>query len=195
MKHFEETLRQALGESPLNPSMLALCQEHWELVKRWNARTNLTALVDDGEAALRHYADSLAGLAHLPAGALVDLGSGAGYPGIPLAIAQPDRPVTLVEPRNKRASFLETAAARLNLKNVRVLTAASTDKPPSLFAVAVTRATFSDSADLVACLNWLVPGGKLIAYRTDPSGLPNNQIVPYKVGDQKRVLEIFTRSS
>ncbi len=181
---------ESLGLS-LEPAKVALLEQHWELVKAWNARVNLTSILDDATAAERHYADSLAALPVLPPGPIVDIGSGAGFPGLPLAVAEPERPVLLLEPRRKRASFLETAAARLGLTNIQVRTGRHADAPTERFAAAVTRATFSDPKELAACLAWVKPGGLLIAWRSSETGDRAARQHPYQLGNQARVLEIW----
>ncbi len=170
-----------------------LCARHWELVLAWNERVNLTAISDNVEAAWLHYRDSLAALPLLTQGPVLDVGSGAGYPGIPLAIALPELQFSLLEPRRKRASFLENAAARLGLNNVRVLNGAIEDAPPELFAAAVTRATFSSLLDLDKCLGWIKPGGKVVAYRSEGVPLTGSMLTPYKVREETRLLEVFLR--
>jgi 16S rRNA (guanine527-N7)-methyltransferase len=123
----------------------------------------------------------------------VDLGSGAGYPGIPLAIAEPERSVLLVEPRQKRTSFLEVVASRLGLKNVRTRVGRSEEEPGELFANVVTRATFSEEGDLEACLRWLAPGGRLIAYRADNVRSKAIAVVPYALRRDTHALHIWEK--
>ena len=159
---------------------------HWRLVQQWQQRVNLTALETDVDAAFFHYADSLAALPHLRPGAVLDIGSGAGFPGIPIAIADPSRRVVLLEPRRKRATFLEVCAARLGLKNVAVRHGASTDAPTESFANVLTRATFSDPAELESCRAWVAKGGMLVAYRSSP--LDGIRSVSYALGDETRFL-------
>jgi 16S rRNA (guanine527-N7)-methyltransferase len=166
---------------------------HWELLIQWNARVNLTAVTDPADAAWLHYRDSLAALPYLPDGPIVDLGSGGGFPGIPLAIAQPDRPVTLIEPRRKRASFLEVAAGRLELSSVRIREASHRDDPGEPYAAAVTRATFSSPDDLEACLTWVRPGGVLVAYRSERSGASATEVHSYDLRGDRRVLEVWRK--
>lgn len=187
-------LEQALADLPVgrDPRVLDLLARHWELVSTWNTRVNLTAIEDATEAAWLHYRDSLEALAVLVPGTLVDLGSGAGYPGVPLAIAAPERRVTLVEPRRKRVSFLQTVVARLGLANVTVLEGRSDDTPPAQFANVVTRATFAETRDLVACQKWLAPGGRVVAFRTAASGEASAQVHAYRLQDEARVLELWT---
>jgi 16S rRNA (guanine(527)-N(7))-methyltransferase RsmG len=177
--------------------MVSRLEAHWELVKAWNARVNLTSIADDAEAAERHYADSLVALQVLPLGPIVDIGSGAGYPGVPIAIVQPERPVILLEPRRKRASFLEMASARLGLRNVRVIHGRVEDAPDQSYAAAVTRATFSDPKGLQDCLGWVQPEGQVVLWRSDPTGLHaqwGGRLHPYELAGQKRLLEIWVRS-
>lgn len=89
-----------------------------ELLAKWNRSYNLTAVRDPLEMVSRHLLDSLAVLPYVHGEALADLGSGAGFPGIPLAIARPDLTVTLVESNGKKARFLREAARSLPLSNV-----------------------------------------------------------------------------
>ena len=90
------------------------------LLDRWNRTYNLTAIRDPGEMVTRHLLDSLAMHAFVEDGALADLGTGPGLPGIPLAIAKPRLRVTLVESNGKKARFLREAVRTLGLGNARV---------------------------------------------------------------------------
>ena len=109
---------------------------------KWNARTNLTAIRKDSEALLKHYADRCRDGEHSAGVAAFDVGSGGGFPGIPLSIVRPDLTWRLLEPRQKRVSFLKATVARLGLKNVEVIAARSDETPASTSDIAVTRATF-----------------------------------------------------
>lgn len=163
----ESKIAQTLQELP--GDAFEKMEMHWNLVLRWNARSNLTSIQDAQEAACLHYWDSLAAVALLGNGPIVDFGSGAGFPGMVLAIACPGVAFTLVEPRRKRASFLQAAKLRLGLENVKVLQARIEDTPDKSYAQAVTRATFSALEDLHKAQCWLQPGGALLAFRG-----PNN---------------------
>jgi 16S rRNA (guanine(527)-N(7))-methyltransferase RsmG len=109
------------GIVDLSPSQVAALQAHYELLLRWNRILNLTRLENLEEAVERHYCESLFLAAHLPAGNLriADVGSGAGFPGFPVAIARPDCEVTLIESHQRKAVFLREASR--GLANVRVL--------------------------------------------------------------------------
>ncbi len=91
-----------------------------ELLERWNATYNLTAVRDPGEMVTRHLLDSLAIAPHVTGATLADLGSGAGLPGIPLAIVAPEREILLVDSNGKKARFLREVVRRLGLARVRV---------------------------------------------------------------------------
>ena len=178
----------------LDDAQLEQLAGHWALVKEWNRRMNLTAIMSDSRAASLHYRDSLELLKVVGAGRVVDLGSGAGFPGVPLAIARPAQHIVLVEPRRKRASFLRTVKNRLQLSQVEVLEARSEHAPPQLFDWAVTRATFSDRDDLLACLQWLRPGGQLVAMRAAADAShQSTQRHRYEVDKSSRILESFVR--
>ena len=94
---------------------------HQELLVKWNKKINLTTVTSMEAAARRHYVESLFVVNHLPAEplSLLDLGSGAGFPGIPIAVARPDVRVTLAEATQRKAAFLKEATR--DLPNVRVL--------------------------------------------------------------------------
>lgn len=91
------------------------------LLARWNATYNLTAIRDPGEMVSRHLVDSLAILPYVQGHTLADLGTGPGLPGIPLAIANPQRQVLLVDSNGKKVRFLREAIRSLKLENVRAV--------------------------------------------------------------------------
>src|ERR1700738_4164741 len=86
---------------------------------RWNQSINLTTVTDPAEAVERHYGESLLLAEHLTAGRVVDIGSGAGFPGIPVAVVRPECHVTLVESHQRKAVFLREATRQMS--NVRVI--------------------------------------------------------------------------
>src|SRR5258706_15685238 len=107
---------------PLSPVQLQQLESHYELLLRWNAKLNLTRMDSVEEATRLHYCESLFLGNRLPAGPLriVDIGSGAGFPGIPVAILRPECRITLVESHKRKAVFL--AEAVRNLANAKVVT-------------------------------------------------------------------------
>ncbi|MBK7417306.1 MAG: 16S rRNA (guanine(527)-N(7))-methyltransferase RsmG [Dechloromonas sp.] len=91
-----------------------------DLLLKWNKTYNLTALRDPAQAISHHLLDSLAILPHIGAGDLLDVGSGGGLPGIPLAIVKPELSVSMVDTVQKKTTFLQQAVIELGLKNVTV---------------------------------------------------------------------------
>lgn len=92
--------------------------DYLELLLRWNARTNLTAIRDVDGILRRHFVESIACARSLPAGirSLLDFGSGAGLPGIPISVCRPELEVTLAEAQNKKAAFLNEVVRTLRLR-------------------------------------------------------------------------------
>jgi 16S rRNA (guanine527-N7)-methyltransferase len=107
-------------ELPLDDAATDRLLAYVALLARWNAAYNLSAVRDPAEMVTRHLLDSLAILPHVAGETLADLGSGAGLPGIPLAIATPGRRVTLVDSNGKKARFLRAAVRELGLANATV---------------------------------------------------------------------------
>lgn len=120
-----ETLRSGLKSLALDPALAAPLLDYLALLLRWNQTYNLTAVRDPAEMVSKHLLDSLAmhpyvGDIAARGGSLADLGTGAGLPGIPLAIASPGLRVTLVESAGKKARFMREAVRQLGLVDVRV---------------------------------------------------------------------------
>jgi len=137
------------------------------LIEKWNKVHNLTAVREPEQMVVLHLLDSLAVLPHV-AGAktLLDVGTGAGLPGIPLAIARPDLAVTLLDASHKKAAFLRQAKAELALANVAVA-CERVEKwhPATLFDIVVSRA-FAELAEFVEQAKHLVaPGGAMLAMK------------------------------
>jgi 16S rRNA (guanine527-N7)-methyltransferase len=111
----------AAGLKPLEPDLSAKFELYLALILRWNAKMNLTAIRDSYDILNRHFVESIACAQALPAGikTLLDFGSGAGFPGIPIALCRPEIAVTLAESQGKKAAFLREAVRGLTL-NTRV---------------------------------------------------------------------------
>ena len=132
----------------------------------WNTRVNLTAIKDPAEAVDKHLLDSLALLPRLRGLAVADVGSGAGFPGLPLAIADPDRRYVLIESTGKKAKFLRHMVARLDLPNVEVVAERSESyRPKRPFDTVVARA-LGPLAEFVRVAGHLAGrGGRLLAMK------------------------------
>jgi 16S rRNA (guanine527-N7)-methyltransferase len=139
---------------------------HLDLLDEWGARMNLTAIRDREQQLTKHVLDSLSVLPYLQGARVADVGSGAGFPGIPLAIVAPGTHFALIESTGKKCRFLEHVRATLGLSNVEVVQSrAETYKPASRYDTVVARAV-GPIADLVRNAGALVAGGgRLLAMK------------------------------
>jgi 16S rRNA (guanine527-N7)-methyltransferase len=150
------------GLPALNPEQIADFEAYLSLILRWNTRTNLTAIRDDGGIVSRHFLESIASAHALPVGirTLLDFGSGAGFPGIPIAIVHPEIAVTLAESQGKKAAFLQEAVRVLGLQ--AKVHAGRAEELGSVFDCVVLRAVdkmegaVHSAAHLTARSGWLV---------------------------------------
>ena len=164
-------LRVGLADLQLDPALETPLLDYLSLLLRWNRTYNLTAVRDPREMVTKHLLDSLAmhpyvdGLARA-GGALADLGTGAGLPGIPLAIAKPGLRVTLVESAGKKARFMREAVRQLKLADVQVAESRieALDMPGAFDAI-----TARALATLPLLVEWggplLKPDGRLLAMK------------------------------
>jgi 16S rRNA (guanine527-N7)-methyltransferase len=150
----------------LDEAQLARLVAHLDLLDDWNSRMNLTAIRDRPSQLTKHLLDSLTVLPYLQGERIADVGSGAGFPGIPLAIVEPRRHFTLIESTGKKCRFLEHVRDALELKNVEVVQSrAESYKPEVRFDTVLARAV-GPVADLVKVADPLVvAGGRLLAMK------------------------------
>ena len=137
------------------------------LIEKWNKVHNLTAIREPEQMLAHHLLDSLAVLSHFGAAkSLVDVGSGAGLPGIPLAIARPELAVTLVDSSHNRQAFQQQCKAELSLTNVTAIHSRVEDyKSGAGFDIVISRA-FSDLSEFISVARHLcAPGGRLLAMK------------------------------
>jgi 16S rRNA (guanine527-N7)-methyltransferase len=144
-----------------------------ELLLEWNSKFNLTRITDPGEIAIKHYLDSLSVLPVVRMSgraSLIDVGTGAGFPGIPLKIALPDLRLTLLDSSRKRLTFLEAMCQDLELSAVNTIHARAEDAGRDKtcrgqfdFAVARAVARLSVLAEL--CIPFCRKGGRFVAYK------------------------------
>ena len=139
------------------------------LLDKWNRTHNLTAIREPHRVVTHHLLDALATLPHLPGAKslrLIDVGSGGGVPGVPLAIVRPQWRITLLDSNRKKTAFLRQAVAELALPNVTVVAMRAEDyTPDARFDVVISRA-FADLAQFAAAARHLVrPDGRLLAMK------------------------------
>ena len=175
-----QQLREGLAalELELPDAIQAKLLAYVALLKKWNATYNLTAIRDEGEMVTQHLLDSLSVLPVLQESALAgrrwaDIGSGAGLPGIPLAIVQPDLDVSLIETVEKKSAFQRQAKIELGLTNVTVVNRRVEDVPGGQFDAVISRA-FADLAEFIRLAGHLLTrGGRLYAMKGQ---LPEDEI-------------------
>lgn len=136
------------------------------LLQKWNKTFALTALRDPEKAVSHHLLDSLAILPYVKFDSLLDVGSGGGQPGIPLAIVRPELRVTLLDSNSKKTAFLQQAVIELGLSNIAVHCGRVEQyQPPAKFAAIVSRA-FAELSDFVTLSRQLlVPEGRWLAMK------------------------------
>ena len=136
------------------------------LLTKWNKVYNLTAVRDPQEMVTRHLLDSLAVVPYLPPGRIIDVGTGAGLPGIPLSMVFPDRDFTLLDSNGKKTRFLVQAKAELGLENVTVEhQRVEQFKPDHNFDCVITRAFASVADILSASRHLLTRDGQMMAMK------------------------------
>jgi len=150
----------------LDEAQLDKLVAHLDLLDDWNSRMNLTAIRDRPSQLTKHLLDSLTVLPYLHGQRIADVGSGAGFPGIPLAIVEPHRHFSLIESTGKKCRFLEHVRDTLQLANVEVVQSrAEAYKPDIRFDTVIARAV-GPVADLVKVAGPLVVGGgRLLAMK------------------------------
>ena len=181
----------------------ALLSEYIDVLHAWNQRYNLTAVREPEQMVSRHVLDSLAAAPFLHGDNILDVGSGAGLPGIPLAVAFPERRFVLLDSNGKKSRFLTHAVAILGLKNTEVVQVRAEDyRPAEGFVTVISRAlaSLADFLDRTAHLGapdgrWLAMKGKHphAELQNLPAGFRLVKVHPLKVPGldaQRCVVEI-----
>lgn len=163
--------------------------DYLALLEKWNKVHNLTAVRDPSDMVTLHLLDSLSVLPHIKSGSLLDVGSGAGLPGIPLSIVRPDLQVTVMDSSHKKASFMRQAKATLGIPNLEVVCGRVEEfHPEHKFNMVISRA-FSDLAEFMRLTAHLCDeGGVWLAmkgvYPFDELAQikgPTSEVVPLRV--------------
>lgn len=163
--------------------------EYMELLIEWNEKMNLTAITEPEEIILKHFIDSITILKDIEDNSrVVDVGTGAGFPGVPLSIMNPTLKITLVDSLNKRLIFLQEVVNKLQLKNVEIIHARAEEfgqnkKYRESFDVATSRAV----ANLSTLSEYLVPlvkvGGKVVSMKAADA--------QQEINDAKKAIEVL----
>jgi 16S rRNA (guanine527-N7)-methyltransferase len=173
-----------------------------DLLLRWNQKLNLTAVTEPSALVDKHLLDSLALVPFIGnARSLVDIGTGPGLPAVVLAIACPDLAVTAVESIQKKVTFVRTVSRELSLALRTECVRVEQWKPPVLFDIAVSRATFEPSEWVSRGASLVAPGGKLLAMLsaqqrrpTAPVGFGEVDGAEHVIAGAVRRVACFTRT-
>ena len=146
-------------------------ETYYELLTLFNSKFNLTAIIEKGEVFDKHFIDSVAGLKFLSGTKLIDVGSGGGFPAIPLKIADKNLHLTMLEATNKKCEFLSTVCSKLNLDNVMVINGRAEELSHKIgyresYDCCTARAVARLNILVEYCLPFLKIGGKFIVYKS-----------------------------
>ena len=169
---------------PLEPAQVDQFVTYWRELKRWNSRMNLTSIRTDREIIIKHFLDSLSVLQCFdikPGDSVIDIGTGAGFPGLPIKIYIPDIKLILVEPSSKKVSFLRFLISQLS-RNCQLNTSSSWENPRivaqraeecitngqhiTAYDWVLTRYVASIEDSAAYCLPLLKPNGTWVAYKS-----------------------------
>jgi 16S rRNA (guanine527-N7)-methyltransferase len=144
---------------------------HGQCLLEWNRRINLTAITRPEDVAVKHFLDAIAPLVHLPAqGRLLDIGTGGGFPGLPLKVMRPELSVTLIDGVRKKINFVKHVIRQLGLENIQALQvraeALECDRAyAGGFQMIVCRALADPERLFELAAPLLAPGGRIVAYQ------------------------------
>ena len=196
-----DLLAEGLAQLGISPSdrITDTLFSYMELTLEKNLSLNLTAITDPAEFILKHYLDSLAicpGPVMQNAAVILDLGTGGGFPGIPLAVVFPEKRFVLVDSLNKRILFLQEACRRLGLENVTALHGRAEDlgrdkRWRESFDLCVSRAVAKLPSLSEYCLPFVKTGGWFAAYKTDGEDLSQGKKALDTLGGSIRQIAPF----
>lgn len=164
----EQRLTDGLAQLgvPADENLIGALVRYLELIQEWNRAYNLTRITAMDDMALRHILDSVTAQPYLRGGAILDAGTGAGLPGIPLALLEPARRFTLVDSVGKKLRFLHQVVSDLRLTNVSLVQARlEAYSAAGQFDTVVCRALASLADFIAACGRLAAPGGRLLAMK------------------------------
>lgn len=192
-----------LGLDPLTEEQSARLAKHYTMLLRWNKRINLTRITGPEDAARLHYGESLFGSRFIISERkILDIGSGAGFPAIPLAVLRPELQVTALEANQKKSIFLKEAKDELMLTNLRVVTARMEEFDWASYELLASRAIDRAEAILPSVVASLNAGQRLMLFCTHEMVIKLEQQIhekrsfekhPIPLSD-KRLIAIFMKS-
>ena len=156
----------------LNKNQLEKFEKYYDLLVFYNQKFNITAITEKTEVYKKHFIDSLLGVEFFDCGLLIDIGSGGGFPAIPLKIVNDSLDVTMLEATGKKCDFLNTVIKELDLKNIRVINGRAEEyaKNPKFresFDYCTARAVARLNTLCEYCLPFVKKGGYFVSYKGD----------------------------
>jgi 16S rRNA (guanine527-N7)-methyltransferase len=165
---FRDALEESLRDfalDPLSPHQLDLLARHYSMLCKWNAKINLTRIIAPREAARLHYAESLLGGKFFgDAQSILDIGSGAGFPAVPLAVLRPDLRITALEINQKKALFLNEVKDALGLETFFIQRVRVEELPRADFDLLTARAVDRAETIIPEIIRSLSHGQRLMLY-------------------------------
>lgn len=180
-------LLQPFLAGPLTSEQLRNISTYIDLLLRWNSRINLTAVRGPEQIVTRHFGESLFAACHLfpgpakaqrPENNVIDIGSGAGFPGLPLKLWAPAIHLTLIESNHKKATFLREVCRALRLTDVDVLAGRAESFPAASAQVVTLRAVERFESVLPVAARLVAPTGRLALLVGQPQALRIRQLAP-----------------
>lgn len=202
------TMLEELGIH-INKKQLVQFSKYFELLVEWNQKINLTAIIEKEDVYVKHFFDSLCLIKAYPISnqKLLDVGSGAGFPSIPLKIIYPELEVTIIDSLNKRIKFLQLLCKEIGVSARLIHGRAEEHEFKNNYDIVTARAVARLRVLSEICIPFVKPGGKFIAlkgpkYTEEVAeskhafkmlGSQLEQIISYKVSDQERTLVIIDK--
>lgn len=166
--NFESILTSFLYTGFFPPSLIISIAHYLTLMSKWNRVYNLTAIKNPQEMVIKHILDSLSIKPFIQGHQMIDIGTGAGLPGIPLAIAYPEKAFTLLDCNHKKTQFLSQVKIELELSNVTIVCERAENYfPPSCFDQIITRAFSSIRSTILTTQHLCCPHGTFLAMKGD----------------------------
>lgn len=186
-EYLEENTFNRLGFKLSEKQTLQFCR-YGDLLLEWNQRMNLTSIIEPKEVIVKHFIDSLALAKYLSGSLLADIGTGAGFPGIPLKIFKPDLEVVLVDSLAKRLSFLQEVISQLDLAGINILHARAEEfgRKPN-YRENFDNVTARAVARLPVLLEYTVPLLKIKGFFLAAKGTQ----VDEEIAESKKALEVL----
>lgn len=156
----------------LSEKQLEQFEKYYEILIEYNEKFNITAITEKEEVIIKHFVDSILGVDKIKGYSLIDVGSGGGFPAIPIKIMKPEIKLSLLEATGKKCEFLKAVIRELNLENVEVInnraeTLAKVNLYRESFDVCTARAVARLNTLLEYCMPFVKVGGEFVAYKGD----------------------------